>query len=396
MLCLSVPLLAQRTITNKDFRGRITEQYQINANGDYHGTYTKYFDNGVIQESAMYNKGNIVSCKTYEYHGKRRYLMSDKTWDKKGEILTSKIRPYNYSNGEVGEVIETAGLLRNGRWRGWPGHETYIEIYNGNDTIYEWQDRSKSKFRGKFFNGERVKTTKEIHLLNEIATRDSILCIDNYACKLAAVHMYKAKDIDYYINQYNSSLLITHAYKIQNVDSVLLLKSMHINAVIDTVYREALNMYCTLDVDSIYMANKNNVIQDFSDLYTEVLMLNFGHETEVGYSIYNTDEVPFYAFLCNYVKTGTDETLRALIIDALNLQGFLDIRNLDIHICTDYHGKPYAEIRISEGNLSRDCLKSCNSIFNKEHESNYTILPYTQAKLLKVIMYCEANGITIK
>lgn len=310
LFMLSVQLIAQRTITNKDYRGRVTEQYQINANGDYHGTYTKYFSNAVIQEVATYNKGKITSCKTYEYIGKTRYLMGDRTWDNKGELLTSKIRTHDPYTNKVSAVIETAGLLRNGRWRGWPGHETYIEIYNGNDTIYEWQDRSKSKFRGKFLNGERVKTTKEVLLLNEIAIRDSIRSIEYYACKLAAVSMYKAKDIDYYINQYNSSLLITHAYKIQNVDSVLLLKSMHINAVIDTVYREALNMYCTLDVDSIYMANKNNVIQDFSDLYTEVLMLNFGRETEVGYSIYNTDEVPFYAFLCNYVKTGTDETLR--------------------------------------------------------------------------------------
>lgn len=315
MLCLSVPLLAQRTITNKDFRGRITEQYQINANGDYHGTYTKYFSNGVIQELATYNKGKITSCKTYEYIGKKRYLMSDKTWDRNGEILTSKIRPYNYSNGEVGEVIETAGLLRNGRWRGWPGHETYIEIYNGNDTIYEWQDRSKSKFRGKFLNGERVKTTKEIHLLNEIATRDSIK---------------HEKGNEYDFNYSN-----------------------------DRHFRDS--------------------IKSISNDYYGAFMYHF-----------EDNEVQFYEFMYTYLQTGQDATLKALIIDALDLQYITNISDLQFSIDSGSNNS-YARLKILVGNTLFNILSSCNyhsgtlrndNIWRNSHE-----IPDTQAKLLKVIEY---------
>lgn len=395
LFMLSVQLMAQRTVTNKDYRGRVTEQYQINANGDYHGTYTKYFSNGVIEELSVYNKGKITSCKTYEYIGKIRYLMGDRTWDSKGELLTSKIRTHDPYTNKVSAVIETAGLLRNGRWRGWPGHETYIEIYNGNDTIYEWQDRSKSKFRGKFLNGERVKTIKEIHLLNEIAIRDSIRSIEYYAFELTNVPMHKAKDINYYIDNYTSSLLITHAYKIQNVDSILMHKAMYINNVIDTVYRDALNTYYTLDIDSIY--NANTIVYGMSNIYQEVLAMNYGTYTDDWYTPFNTNEVQFYTFLCDYLKTGTDETLRSLIIDALDLHCISDIRTLDIYCDTS------ANIYIRTGNLSCYVLKSCNYSFDmysrrlgaNTYEPGRTT-PYIQTKLFKVLKYCQVNNIAAK
>lgn len=191
LFMLSLQLIAQRTVTNKDYRGRIVEQYQVNANGDYHGTYTKYFSNGVIQEVATYNRGKITSRKSYEYIGKIRYLMGDRTWDSKGELLTSKIRTHDPYTNKVSEVIETAGLLRNGRWRGWPGHETYAEIYNGNDTIYEWHSRDKSDFIGKYLNGTRIQTIGESQLLSELAIRDSIR-YDNYL--EYETEYYKKKD----------------------------------------------------------------------------------------------------------------------------------------------------------------------------------------------------------
>lgn len=399
MLWLSVPLLAQRTVTNKDYKGRIIEQYQINANGDYHGTYTSYFANGVIKEERIYYNGQITKCKKYEYYSKTRYLMSNVTWDKQGTLLASKQRVYN--NGKVSPIIEIAGLLPNGRWRGWPGHETYTEIYNGNDTVYEWQDRSKSKFIGKFLNGERVKTDKELIALRALAERDSIRSIEYYAYKLAEAHMYKISSIDYYTDEFNGSLLITHAYKIQNVDSLLLHKSMNISNAIDTVYREALNMYYALNVDSTYNSNVNNRIYDISYIYQQVLGFNFGIESAGYYHQANTNEVQFYTFLCNYLKIGKDETLRSLIIDALDLQVFTDIQNLDIYSSTNIN-PAMAELCVTISNGTYTLLKSCNYIANKNYsrytgsyQSGYATV-YTQAKLLKVLMYCQANNNVIK
>jgi hypothetical protein len=295
---LSVQLIAQRTITNKDYRGRVTEQYQINANGDYHGTYTKYFSNGVIEELSVYNKGKITSRKTYEYISKIRYLMSDKTWDRKGEILTSKIRPYNYSNGEVGEVIEIAGLLKNGkgRWRYWPGHESYTEIYNGNDTVYSWTDRSKSKFNGKFLNGEYIKT---------------------------------AKEIEYEHTRYIS--------------------------------------------DSI---------NDLSDLYYDTFMYHF-----------DGNEVQFYTFMYTYLLTGNDSHLKALIIDALDLQYITNVADLQFSIREKSDNR--AEIKALAGDTYKTILGSC-----KYRSRGYTLailklneyeIPSIQAKLLKILEYANDN-----
>lgn len=98
---LSLQVVAQRTVTNKWSNGRISEQYTINANGDYHGTFkafdrqgrligklnylngdlhgicVAYFNNGTVNEQATYYKGIRTSLKVYSYNenGTKRTLV---------------------------------------------------------------------------------------------------------------------------------------------------------------------------------------------------------------------------------------------------------------------------------------------------------------------------------
>lgn len=98
---LSLQVVAQRTVTNKWSNGRISEQYTINTNGDYHGTFkafdrqgrligklnylngdlhgicVAYFNNGTVNEQATYYKGIRTSLKVYSYNenGTKRTLV---------------------------------------------------------------------------------------------------------------------------------------------------------------------------------------------------------------------------------------------------------------------------------------------------------------------------------
>ncbi len=204
---LSLQVVAQRTLTNKWSNGRISEQYTINANGDYHGTFkafdtqgrligklnylngdlhgicVAYFNNGTVNEQATYYKGIRTSLKVYSYNenGTKRTLVRDATWDKKGRLLTN--------TSTVNGV--TAGKLPNGYWSTdyyMPYHiGRYIERYNGNDTIYLWYDKSKKTFEGKEINGVFIESEElikdredryklaELALANKQAKEDSII-----------------------------------------------------------------------------------------------------------------------------------------------------------------------------------------------------------------------------
>lgn len=156
---------AQKTITKRGYDGKPYEQYQVDANGTYHGFYKRFFDNGFLETDAIYYKGTQISSKTYEYYGKIRYLMYDVTWDRKGKVLTSKQRMVNYSTGDVGELIQKQGLLPNGNGLWFYNYfvdKSYTEQYKGNDTSYVWVDKTKKQFIGKYLNDERVLTKDEL------------------------------------------------------------------------------------------------------------------------------------------------------------------------------------------------------------------------------------------
>lgn len=164
-LCVAVlNLNAQKTITKKSYTGKIYEQYQVDANGTKNGFYKRFFNNGFLETDAVYYKGKPISSKTYEYYANVRYLMHDATWDRNGKLLTAKRR--DYINGEVGPLIQTAGLLANGKWSIEKNDyfSSYSEQYKGNDTVYVWKDKTKKGAVSKFVNDNRVYSKAQIAL----------------------------------------------------------------------------------------------------------------------------------------------------------------------------------------------------------------------------------------
>lgn len=184
LFMLSPQLIAQRTVTNKGYGGKIIEQYIVNANGDMHGTYKTwnrqgrliknynyqngelhgncllYFDNGTVQEESTYYKGTMTSLKVYQYNenGTKRKLIRNATWDRSGNVLTDG---------------DNAGTLPNGRWRfNYPRYGDYSETYNGNDTLYVWDDRAKQRFLGKQIDGIFMEYKSQLDI--ELAIRDSV------------------------------------------------------------------------------------------------------------------------------------------------------------------------------------------------------------------------------
>lgn len=172
-LCISATYTySQKTITKRGYNGRPYLTYQINAKGDYHGLYTKYFDNGTIELQETYVIGKMRAKKLYEYSGSLRYLVLNATYDAKGKVLTKYIQ----ANDQSSTLKQVAGLLKNGRWYDVSGIGIgdYIEKYNGSDIEYAWTDRTKKKFIGKFLNDQRIYSENEIKIFRQIAKRDSI------------------------------------------------------------------------------------------------------------------------------------------------------------------------------------------------------------------------------
>ncbi|WP_146212754.1 toxin-antitoxin system YwqK family antitoxin, partial [Dysgonomonas alginatilytica] len=185
LFMLSLQLFAQRTITKRLCPScRPYAQYQVNANGDYNGFFTSwdrhgrlagtlnyqhgqlhgmcvtYFENGSINEQAEYYQGTQISLKIYAYEDGKRKLVRNATWDRSGNIITDG---------------DNAGKLPNGRWRfNYPRYGDYSETYNGNDTLYIWDDRAKQRFLGKYLDGTRVYTKEETMIMKEQAIQDSI------------------------------------------------------------------------------------------------------------------------------------------------------------------------------------------------------------------------------
>lgn len=154
-----IHVYAQKTITKAGRNGKPYEQYQVDANGTKHGFYKRFFANGFLETDAIYYKGKEVSNKTYEYYGNVRYLMHDNTWDRSGKMLTAKHR--TYIDGEVSALVQTAGLLPNGKGR-WSIDNDYAEIYNNNDTTYVWKDKTKTGNVSKYVKGEQIFSKYEL------------------------------------------------------------------------------------------------------------------------------------------------------------------------------------------------------------------------------------------
>lgn len=183
MFTPSLQLLTQRTVTNRLCAScKPYEQYQVNAqgnkhgyykawdrqgrqvkqygylNGELHGTCLIYFGNGMIKEASTYHEGVQTSLKVYAYENNKRKLIRNATWDKSGNVLTD--------GGNV-------GLLPNGRWRfHYPKYGDYSETYNGNDTLYIWDDRGKVRFLGKRIEGVFIEYKSQLDI--ELAKRESI------------------------------------------------------------------------------------------------------------------------------------------------------------------------------------------------------------------------------
>lgn len=192
---LSPQLIAQRTVTNRLCPScRPYEQYQINAQGNRHGTYKTWnrqgrlihesnWSNGVehgrnidydsktgaIQRDAMMHNGQMTSLKVYSYNleGTKRSLVREETWLKDGTILTSREFDPVYN-----KWIESAGKLSNGRF--WYDKYGYNEKYNANDTVYVWSNKYKEIFEGKYLDGIRLYTKEETMIMKEQAIQDSI------------------------------------------------------------------------------------------------------------------------------------------------------------------------------------------------------------------------------
>lgn len=174
LFTIPLQLFAQRTITKRLCPScRPYAQYQVNANGEYngffkswdtqgrlagtlnyqhgqlHGMCVTYFENGSINEQAEYYQGTQISLKIYAYKDGKRKLVRNATWDRSGNIITDG---------------DNAGKLPNGRWRfNYPRYGDYSETYNGNDTLYVWDDRAKQRFLGKQFDGVFIKSEERMH-----------------------------------------------------------------------------------------------------------------------------------------------------------------------------------------------------------------------------------------
>ncbi|MES2652629.1 MAG: hypothetical protein V4663_12875 [Bacteroidota bacterium] len=278
-LCISVTYAsAQKTITKRGYNGKPYEQYQVDVNGTYHGFYKRFFDNGFLENDAVYHKGIQVSGKTYEYYGKVRYLMNDITWDRKGNVLTSKHRTIDYNTGNVGQLIQNKGLLANGKdrwtWSNYFGSGDYSEYYHGNDTVYTWSDRTKKNFVGKYFNGERVLTKTEItaKLAEEAVIKaaakvkdkeDSIVNVKRMEERV--LNEQRAKD--------------SYAEKSNRTDSLAHAKNFAKTT--DTLYRKLIISHYTgyenifYDKMAKYLQNKRNVDTTLQKLITDVIGIKY-------------------------------------------------------------------------------------------------------------------------
>lgn len=368
---LSPQLIAQRTVTNKGYGGKIIEQYNVNANGDMHGTYKTwnrqgrliknynyqngelhgncllYFDNGTLQEESTYYKGTMTSLKVYQYNenGTKRRLTRNATWDRSGNVLTDG---------------DNAGKLANGRWRfNYPRYGDYSETYNGNDTLYVWDDRAKQRFLGRYLDGIRVYTKEEAMLMKEQALQDSI----------------------------------SYAMELEEEERLYLIEEAKEQAMKDSIEQVKTN-YNKL-AKSIIKTNTS---------YTDLL-------TNGKYCI----EYEFFSFLCKYIKKkkDTDSILSNMIMDILEISS---VKDLDIKaVLSESNITGFQTTYTNEGitiTNKQDKTKITalkpyyNANFHFTTQSNWN-LTYTvpedilanyskQRELLDIILYCKEHNIAIK
>ncbi|WP_298938549.1 hypothetical protein [uncultured Dysgonomonas sp.] len=379
LFMLPLQVLAQRTITNKDYRGRITEQYQVNVQGNRQGLYKNWnsqgrlihesnwsngvehgrsidydTETGVIQRDAMMYKGQIISLKVYAYNDNHtiRSLIIDKTWTKDGHILTH--REYNYATGTMDQY---AGKLSNGRF--WYDMAGYNEKYNANDTVYVWTNKDKEIFEGKYLNGIRVYTKEEAMNKKEQAIQDSI----SYSIELE---------------------------EDERLDSI---KEAKEQAMQDSI----------VHIKTKYQSLADSIV-DTNTLYAKLL-------TDGEYST----EYTFYAFLCKYIKKTKDAdlTLSNMIMNSLGISNVKDfdikavlVESDIISLRTTYKNDGITVTNKHNKSDTRK-LKSyyyANSRFepNQAWHITYTVpkdilANYNKQKeLLDIILYCKEHNIVIK
>ncbi|WP_353122449.1 hypothetical protein [Dysgonomonas capnocytophagoides] len=96
--------------------------------------------------------------KVYAYENGKRKRIRNATWDRSGNVLNDG---------------DNAGKLANGRWRfNYPRYGDYSKTYNGNDTLYVWDDRAKQRFLGKQIDGIFMEYKSQLDI--ELAIRDSV------------------------------------------------------------------------------------------------------------------------------------------------------------------------------------------------------------------------------
>lgn len=278
--------------------GQLENEYEFNAEGVADGPYTKYFQNGKIEEKGNLKNGNSVGeIKEYYSNGN---LFSTSVFDESGkengsiiyyDLDGKKYEEFVYKKGSLESItlFDKAGkqvekIERSGKKLNYKSHfqtgRVYAEgvILNDKKTgLWKYYDQyGNIKYTEKYKEGELTDTTFGYHpngklyyqIVYENGKRNGLYLEYNQLGTLVEEGMYKEdeRSNDWYVYDSNGDVEYESCYK--NGERHGLQKSYAVNGV--------LSQYDIYDngeiIASVFLDTAENVIQRFGVFHGEVVL----------------------------------------------------------------------------------------------------------------------------